>query len=116
MENRREVPRYACELPAHLSLTDGQVVGGLTVTGLGVKGCGTTGTGVPAVRQKGNIVIEWQGWQFQAEAEVVWKKKDILAGFRFTSVDKNNQELLIRICTHHPLQPHGTIPKASEKE
>jgi hypothetical protein len=115
MENRREVPRYACELPAHLSLTNGQVVGGLTVTGVGVKGCGTTGTGAPAVGQTGTIFIEWQGWQFQAEAEVVWKKKEAQAGFRFTSVDKKNQELLVRICTHHPLQPLATRPKAADE-
>jgi hypothetical protein len=91
------------------------MVGGLIVTGLGVKGCGTTGAGVPAVGQKGNIVIEWEGSQFQAEAEVVWKKKDMLAGFRFTDVDKKNQELLIRICAHHPLQPLTKIPKASDE-
>jgi len=105
MQNRREVPRYMCELPARLSLRDGEAVTNLTLIRLGIRGCATRGEGVPAVGQKGMILIEWQGRQFQADAEVVWKKTDVMAGFRFASVDEKNRELLVKICAIHPMQP-----------
>jgi len=105
MQNRREVPRYVCELPARLSLPDGEAITNLTLIRLGIRGCATRGEGVPAVGQKGLIVIEWQGRQLPAAAEVVWKKTDGTAGFRFDSVDEKNRELLVKICAVHPMQP-----------
>ena len=105
MQNRREVPRYMCELPARLSLPDGEAITNLTLIRLGIRGCATRGEGVPAVGQKGMILIEWQGRQFQADTEVVWKMKDGMAGFRFDSVDEKNREILVKICATHPMQP-----------
>ena len=63
MQNRREVPRYMCELPARLSLRGGEAITNLTLIRLGIKGCATQGEGVPAVGQKGMIFVEWQGRQ-----------------------------------------------------
>ena len=105
MQNRREVPRYMCELPARLSLPGGEAITNVTLIRLGIRGCATRGEGVPAVGQKGMILVEWQGRQFQTDAEVVWKKPDGTAGFRFASVDEKNRELLVRICAIHPMQP-----------
>ena len=105
MQNRREVPRYICELPASLSLPDGEAIVNLTVIRLGIRGCATRGEGAPAVGQKGRILVEWQGRQLQADTEVVWTRKDGMAGFRFAPVDEKNRELLVRICAAHPLQP-----------
>ena len=73
MQTRREVPRYMCELPARLSLAGGEAINNLTHIRVGIRGCATRGEGVPAVGQKGMILVEWQGRQFQADAEVVWK-------------------------------------------
>ena len=105
MQNRREVPRYMCELPARLSLPGGEAIANVTLVRLGILGCATRGEGVPAVGQKARILFEWQGRQFQADAEVAWKMKDGLAGFRFASVDEKNRELLVKICAIHPMQP-----------
>ena len=105
MQTRREVPRYVCELPARLSLSGGEVITDLTLIRVGIRGCATRGEGVPATGQKGMILVEWQGRQFQADAEVVWKKTDGTAGFRFDSVDEKNRELLVKICATHPMQP-----------
>jgi hypothetical protein len=94
-----------CELPARLSLPGGEAITNLTLVRLAIKGCATLGEGVPAVGQKGMIVVEWQGRQLQADAEVVWKKADGMAGFRFDSVDEKSRELLVKICAVHPMQP-----------
>ena len=105
MQNRREVPRYMCELPARLSLPDGEAIANVTLIRLGIRGCATRGEGVPAVGQKTMILVEWQGRHFQADAGVAWKTEDGLAGFRFASVDEKDKELLMKICANLPLQP-----------
>ena len=105
MQNRREVPRYMCELPARLSLPDGEAIANVTLIRLGIRGCATRGEGVPAVGQKTMILVEWQGRQFQVDAGVAWKTQDGLAGFRFASVDEKDKELLMKICANLPLQP-----------
>ena len=118
MQNRREVPRYMCELPARLSLPDGEAIANLTLIRLGVRGCATRGEGVPAVGQKARILVEWQGRQFQADAGVAWKTKDGLAGFKFASLDEKDKELLMKICANLPMQPltpSATKPASKDK-
>lgn len=103
--NRREVPRYRCDLNAELLQPDTGTRRNVTVIILSIKGCCLEGVGPLDQGQKCQLKTQWYGNDLQAEAVVVWNNHQGQAGCRFLSVNDERTKLLREICASLPLQP-----------
>jgi len=114
MRERRRVPRYNSELPAHLSNPATGVASSGTVVNLSVSGGCLEGRGLPEAGQKYELHTEWQGKRLLLRGDVVWKGKEQV-GVKFSSLDKGTENLLRRICSNLRLQPLGALPPACKQ-
>ena len=103
--NRREVPRYACELDAEVLKPESDSRLDAMVTVLSVKGCCLMGVGLLDPGQKCHVNTEWGGKDWRAEAEVVWANALGHAGCRFVSVSDEAMAIIREILNGLSLQP-----------
>ncbi len=106
---RRRVPRYVSELPAHLSSLATGASSEVALVTLSVLGGCVAGAGLPGAGQKCELNTEWQGRPLVIQGEVVWRTKD-RAGVRFASLDADSEKLLRGLCADLRLQPLAPLP------
>lgn len=106
---RRRVPRYVSELPAHLSNSDTGATSSVTLVTLSVSGGCIEGRELPEAGQKCELNIEWEGKQLVVQGDVVWKGKEQV-GVKFASLDEGPEKLLRQICANLRLQPLAPLP------
>ncbi len=116
MPERRQVPRYLCELRAQLLQPASGSRRDITVVTLSVKGCGIEGAGNLNQGQKCELRIEWHGKDLRAEAEVIWIKPEGRVGLRFVSVKEETLAVLREVCATLPLQPLAKLPPEPEEQ
>ena len=80
MRERRSVPRYQYRAHGRLILSSGSPVIQVDFTTLSVRGCRVKGEAIPAMGQRCQVALQWEGLEFRAEAEVKWRKPDGDAG------------------------------------
>lgn len=110
MSNRREVPRYVCELNAEVVQSESGSRLNTTLTVLSVKGCCLDGANPLDRGQKCELSAEWCGKDLRAEAEVVWKNTRGQVGCRFLSVSDDAMKVIKEILTGLPIQPVSLRP------
>ncbi len=109
MPNRREVPRYICDLNAEVRQPGSDSRLNATVIILSVKGCCIEGVGPLDRGQRCELTTEWCGRDLRAEAEVVWKNPRGQAGCRFVSVSDDAMHVIREILAGLPLQPRPSV-------
>ncbi len=115
MADRRQVPRYFFNGEAHFTdASDGQT-STFELHILSVMGCRGTGTSLPPVGHKGDLRIRWEGKEFQAESEVMWKNAKNAVGLKFLTIEDAHLRLLRNILSGLQVQPLGTLPKEPDK-
>ncbi len=102
---RRKVPRYFAEVAAVLTNHETGASEDVQVEVLSVQGCCVRGTGVPATGKNCRLLFRWKAEEFRAEAQVVWKDTQGLAGLRFTATDAGTVAGLRALCSSLRLQP-----------
>lgn len=116
MRERRSVPRYQYRAHGRLILSSGSPVIQVDFTTLSVRGCRVKGEAIPAMGQRCQVALQWEGLEFRAEAEVKWRKPDGDAGLAFTTVDETNLALIRRLCANLHLEPLAPPPPEPEEE
>ncbi len=116
MRDRRQVPRYLCELRGQLLDLGSGASLGVTVTTLSTKGCGIEGAGTLNRGQKYTVALEWRGKDLRAEGEVVWISPQGRAGFRFVAISEENLAHLKELCATLQLQPLVRLPPEPEEK
>lgn len=81
---------------------------------MSIKGACIEGGGALNPHQKCQLRIDWQGKQFLAQAEVIWKKKEGRTGLKFLSIDKQSEQVLREICATLQIQPLAPLPKEDD--
>jgi hypothetical protein len=102
---RRKVPRYFAEVGAVLTCHESGTSEDVQVEVLSVQGCCVRGRGLPAAGKNCRLVLRWNSEEIRAEAQVVWKNPQGLAGLRFTSTDPAALAALRALCSSLRLQP-----------
>jgi hypothetical protein len=102
---RRRVPRYFAELTAVVTHHETGASEEVQVEVLSVQGCCVRGTNVPSEGKKCRLAVRWETEEIRAEAQVVWKDAQGLAGLRFTSADPATLAALRALCASLRLQP-----------
>ncbi len=111
MAQRREVPRYECDLKGELVLAQGQETFPVRVVILSTRGGAVEGPGALRVGQKYQFVVEWQGRTIQAPARLVWKTPRGLVGLKFLSIGEEDLDLLREVLSTLNLQPPTKLPQ-----
>ncbi len=115
MAERRQVPRYLFNGVANLVQPSNDLTTEINLHTLSVQGCRGTGSDIPAVGQKCEVRIHWEGKEFQAEAEVTWKNVKGEVGLRFLSMDDPHLRMLRNLCSGLQIQPLTVLPKEADK-
>lgn len=115
MADRRQVPRYYFDGVAYLTQGPNSPTSEIKLHTLSVRGCRGEGTGVPAVGQKGDLSIHWEGKEFQAEVEVMWKSPKGEVGLKFLAMDDAHLRMLRHICSGLQVQPLSVLPHEPDK-
>jgi len=111
MAERRQVPRYVSDLKAQIHQPSSSSPLGVKVVTLSVRGICIDGADPLNQGQKCQLRIDWQGKQFQADVEVVWKTKEGRAGLKFVASAHESEGLLREICATLQLQPLARLPE-----
>jgi PilZ domain-containing protein len=115
MADRRQVPRYFFDGIAHLTHGPDSLTSEIKLHTLSVQGCRGKGSDVPPVGQKCELRIQWEGKEFQAEIEVMWKNNKGEVGLRFLTMDDSHLRMLRNICSGLQIQPLTVLPKELDK-
>ncbi len=116
MRERRQAPRYLCELKGQVRQLGSGVPLTVNVTTLSTKGCGIEGTGTLNVGQRCTVGLEWHGKDLRAEAEVVWATAQGRAGLKIVGITDENLALLKELCATLQLQPLVRLPPEPEEK
>lgn len=110
MSERRGVPRYIFNSPAELIGLPGNPRTTATLRSISVRGCRIWGEAVPAVGEKCQLALEWEGREFRCEVEVAWKRKNGEAGLKFLTLDESGMAFLRGLCATLHLEPLAPLP------
>ena len=116
MAERRQVPRYMFDGVAQLSQASSGLFSTISLKSISVSGCRAGGEGVPTPGQKCDLRIDWEGKQFQAPVEVMWKNGKGEVGLKFLSVDDQNLKMLRNLCSGLMIEPLAQLPPEDEKK
>ncbi len=105
MADRRQVPRYLCDLKAELVHPVTQTRIPVSAAILSTQGGAVEDTRALKLKQKYLFILEWQGRAIQAETEIVWKTPEGLAGLRLLSIDEKDLHLLRELLATLRIQP-----------
>ena len=115
MAERRQVPRYYFTGEAELAFpSDGHTVK-IALNTLSVQGCRGECKASPARGQKCELRLHWEGKEFQAEAEVMWKNAAGEIGLRFMAMDDLHLRMLRNLCSELQVQPLTVVPHEPDK-
>jgi hypothetical protein len=115
MDARRQFPRYDFRGEGRLILPSGESNSEVNFTSLSQQGCRIRGFMIPAPGQKCRLAFEWDGREFESEAEVRWRTPRGEAGLRFSPLNDANLSLLRRICATLHLRPAAPVPPKPEE-
>ena len=87
----------------------------ISLKSISVSGCRAEGKGVPTPGQKCDLRIDWEGKQFQAPVEVMWKNGKGEVGLKFLSVDEQSLRMLRNLCSDLQIEPLAPLPPEDEK-
>lgn len=116
MAERRQVPRYLFSGPAQLSQASSGLFSTINLKTISVSGCKAEGEGIPTPGQKCELRLDWEGKQFQAPVEVMWKNGKGEVGLKFLSVDEQNLKMLRNLCSGLLIEPLAPLPPEHEKK
>ncbi len=107
---RRQVPRYASEMKAHLNTPAAASPSNVTIVILSVSGCCLEGENLPAPGTKCELSADWEGKQIRLQGEVVWKANQNQAGVKFLTLREDTVNTIRNICATLRLMPMGRLP------
>jgi hypothetical protein len=107
---RRRVPRYVSDLPAHISIPASGASWTVTLITLSVLGGCVEGPELPEPGQECQISTEWEGRALGLPGRVVWKSKEGRLGVKFAALDEETEKLLRQVCANLRLQPMAPLP------
>lgn len=116
MAERRQVPRYLFDGVAQISQASGGVFSTISMKSISVSGCRAEAAGVPPPGQKCDLRLDWEGKEFQAPVEVMWKNGKGEVGLKFLSVDDQNLKMLRNLCSGLLIEPLAPLPPEHEKK
>ena len=116
MAERRQVPRYMFDGVAQISQAPGGSFATISLKSISVSGCRAEGAGIPPPGQKCDLRIDWEGKEFQAAVEVMWKNGKVEVGLKFLSVDDQNLKMLRNLCSGLMIEPLAPLPPEQEKK
>lgn len=105
MRERRQVPRYVCELKGQLVRPDSLSGPDVKVSTLSVKGACIEGGPPLELGQICGLKVEWSNKSLRAEGEVAWTDDRGRAGLKFLPLGEETQILLKELCSTLKLQP-----------
>lgn len=105
MRERRQVPRYHCELKGQIASADSLVGSDVKITTLSVRGSCIHGAGALKRGQKCDLKIEWGTKSLRAEAEVIWADGRGQTGLRFLPMNDETKATLRDLCSTLKLAP-----------
>ena len=110
MHERRRVPRYVSELPAHVSAPASGASWTVTLITLSVLGGCVEASALPEPGQECQVTTEWEGRALLLPGKVVWKSKEGRLGVKFAALDEETERLLRQACANLRLQPMAPLP------
>jgi PilZ domain len=115
MADRRQVPRYHFHGEADLAFPpDGHTLR-IALNTLSVKGCRGECKDAPGKGQKCEVRLHWEGKEFQAEAEIMWRNAKSEIGLKFTELDEPHLRLLRNLLSELQVQPLTAAPQEPDK-
>lgn len=115
MSDRRQVPRYDYIGEAELFFPpDGPTVR-IALNTLAVLGCRGECKNAPAKKQKCELRLHWEGKEFQAKAEIIWRNPNGEIGLRFMALDEPHVKMLRNLCSELRVQPLTVVPQEPDK-
>ena len=114
VHERRRVPRYVSDLPAHVSVPATGASWTVTLITLSVFGGCVEGSKLPEPGQECQVSTEWEGRALRMPGRVVWKSKEGRLGVKFTALDEETEKLLRQVCANLWLQPMAPLPPEPE--
>jgi len=115
MADRRQVPRYYFHGDAHLIFPQNGHSTQISLNTLSVRGCRGEAKEVPDIGQKCEVRLQWEGKEFQAEAEIMWKNSNGQIGLRFLAMDEAHLKLLRNLCSELQVQPLTVLRQEPDK-
>jgi PilZ domain len=116
MDERRQSTRYDFRGEGRLILHWGESNSEVNFTSLSEHGCRVRGFMVPAPGQTCRLAFDWDGREFESEAEVKWKTHGGEAGLQFAPLNDANLNLVRRICATLHLEPSAPSPPEPPEE
>jgi hypothetical protein len=116
MDERRQFPRYDFRGEGRLILSSGESNSEVNFTSLSQQGCRIRSFMIPEPGQKCRLAFDWDGREFESDAEVKWKTARGEAGLHFSPLNDANLSLVRRICATLHLEPTAPVPPQPEGE
>ncbi len=105
MRERRQVPRYHCELKGQVVSNDGVAGPDVRIATLSVRGACIDGVGALKRGQKCDLKVDWGVKSLRAETEVIWADGRGHAGLRFLTMNEETKASLRDLCSTLKLAP-----------
>jgi len=105
MRERRQVPRYHCELKGQIVSADSLAGPDVKITTLSVRGACIEGASALKRGQKCDLKVEWSAKSLRAETEVIWADDRGRAGLRFLAMNEETKASLRDLCSTLKLAP-----------
>jgi hypothetical protein len=115
MADRRQVPRYYFQGDAHLVFPGNGHTTQISLNTLSVQGCRGEAKEVSDIGQKCELRLHWEGKEFQAKAEIMWKNSKGQIGLRFMAMDEPHMKLLRNLCSELQVQPLTVLRQEPDK-
>ena len=115
MADRRQVPRYHFRGEAELAFPPNGDALKIHLDTLSVQGCRGECREAPAKGHKCEVRLHWEGKEFQADAEIMWKNAKGQVGLRFMEMDGPHLKLLRNLLSELQVQPLTSAPHEPDK-
>jgi hypothetical protein len=115
MKDRREVPRYHFNGEAELVCSGDASPVKINLNTLSVRGCRGECRDVPADTRKCELRLHWEGKEFQAEGEIMWKNPNGEIGLKFMTMDEAHLKMLRNLCADLQVQPLTVVPQDPDR-
>ena len=115
MAERRQVPRYHYHGEAELVFAPDSPPLKIAMNTLSVRGCRGICKEAPGKGERCEVRLQWEGKEFQAQAEIMWKNAKGEVGLKFTDMDEPHVKLLRNLCSGLQVQPLAIVPQEPDK-
>lgn len=115
MADRRQVPRYYYHGEAELAFPPDGPTLKIALNTLSVLGCRGECKDAPGTGRKCEVHLHWEGKEFQAEAEIMWKNGKNEVGLKFMTMDEAHLKMLRHLCSELQVQPLTAVPQEPDK-